>query len=178
MNKLNSLMTATICCLLFSGTFNFSSGQENNNDDVKSLDGIITALYASISGEKGVPRDWDRFSLLFTPDARLIPTSRNQEGKLQYNAVSPADYIKNAEPYFLENGFFEKEIYRVKEEYGPIVHIFSTYESRSSENDSDPFNRGINSIQLFNDGERWWIMTIFWSHELKEAPLPQKYLPH
>ena len=76
--------------------------------------------------KKAYPRDWDRFRVLFAPDARLIPTSQNQEGKLQYNAVSPADYIKNAEPYFLENGFFEKEIYRVKEEYGPIVHIFST----------------------------------------------------
>lgn len=83
MKKLNSLMTATICCLLISGTFNFSSGQDNNIDDVKSLDGIIRALYASISGEKGVPRDWDRFRVLFAPDARLIPTSQNQEGKLQ-----------------------------------------------------------------------------------------------
>ncbi len=171
-------MTTTICCLFISGSFNFLSGQESINDDVKSLDGIITALYASISGEKGIPRDWERFRALFAPGARLIPTSRNQEGSMQYNAVSPADYIKNADPYFLENGFFEKEVFRVKEAYGPITHLFSTYESRSTENDPDPFNRGINSIQLFNDGERWWIMTIFWSHELKEVPLPKKYLPN
>ena len=24
-----------------------------------------------------------------------------------------------------------------------------------------PFMRGINSIQLFNDGTRWWVVTVF-----------------
>jgi hypothetical protein len=27
---------------------------------------------------------------------------------------------------------------------------------------SEPFMRGINSIQLFNDGKRWWIVNIYW----------------
>jgi hypothetical protein len=36
--------------------------------------------------------------------------------------------------------------------------------------------RGINSIQLLNDGKRWWIMTIYWQGETPETPLPKEYL--
>jgi hypothetical protein len=36
--------------------------------------------------------------------------------------------------------------------------------------------RGINSIQLFNDGKRWWILSIYWQHESKQHPLPKEYL--
>jgi hypothetical protein len=37
--------------------------------------------------------------------------------------------------------------------------------------------RGINSIQLFNDGKRWWIVSIYWQQENARAPIPQEYLP-
>lgn len=37
-------------------------------------------------------------------------------------------------------------------------------------------SRGINSIQLMNDGKRWWIVTIFWQGEDEKNPLPEKYL--
>lgn len=40
------------------------------------------------------------------------------------------DYIRNAAPNFEQNGFFEQEIGRVTEQYGDMVHVFSTYESR------------------------------------------------
>ncbi len=42
--------------------------------DVESVDGIVSALYASISGEAGEPRDWERFKSLFADGALLIHT--------------------------------------------------------------------------------------------------------
>jgi hypothetical protein len=36
--------------------------------------------------------------------------------------------------------------------------------------------RGINSIQLWNDGKRWWIVNIFWQSETPDNPIPEKYL--
>src|SRR2546423_153887 len=62
------------------------------------------------------------------------------------------------------------------EQFGNIAHIFSTYESRHAKDDAQPFQRGINSIQLMNDGKRWWIVTIFWQGEDEKNPLPSKYL--
>jgi hypothetical protein len=36
--------------------------------------------------------------------------------------------------------------------------------------------RGINSIQLFNDGTRWWVVNIFWDSERQGLTIPDKYL--
>lgn len=75
-----------------------------------------------------------------------------------------------------KNGFFEREIARRTETFGNIAHAFSTSEARHKADDAKPFSRGINSIQLMNDGKRWWIVTIFWQDEDEKAPLPEKYL--
>ncbi|PYS40548.1 MAG: hypothetical protein DMF71_13055, partial [Acidobacteria bacterium] len=75
-----------------------------------------------------------------------------------------------------QNGFFEREVSRRVEKFGNIAHVFSTYESRHKLDDAKPFARGINSIQLMNDGSRWWIVTIFWQSEDEKNPLPAEYL--
>lgn len=145
--------------------------------DVSSLDQILKALYASISGEKGEKRDWDRFEHLFIPEARLIPSSKNDKGKTGYRIMSPQEYVQNSGKWLEENGFFEVEISREVVEYGSLVHVFSTYESYRSQADEEPFARGINSIQLLHDEDRWWVVQIYWLGETEKLPLPMKYLP-
>ena len=147
-------------------------------DYTKTIDGVIERLYASISGEKGEPRDWDSFDKLFIPEAQLIPTGNNDDGSKTYKVFTPTEYRENANQFLVENGFYEEEIHRVTETYGPVVHLFSTYISKRSKSDPEPYNRGINSIQLYNDGERWWVVSIYWAHEPDNSPLPKKYLPN
>lgn len=166
-----------ILLLLLFGT-QFATAQvseEQRQRDVESIDNLIEALYASISGEKGEPRDWDRFRNLVIPETRLIPTSRTQEGNNVYRVYTPEEYISMSNDYFLENGFYEYEIHREEHHYGRVVHLFSTYGSKYSKTDAEPFNKGINSIQLFYDGERWWVVTIYWAHESEENPIPERY---
>jgi len=79
-------------------------------------------------------------------------------------------------PLIEGKGFYETEIARRVEQFGQIAHVWSTYESRHDLGDPEPFMRGINSIQLFNDGKRWWIVSIYWQHESAGYPLPEKYL--
>src|SRR6266516_6043476 len=86
-------------------------------------------------------------------------------------------YIARGEPFFEKRGFYEKEIARRTERFGQIAHVWSTYESRHNENDPEPFMRGINSIQLYNDCKRWWIVSVYWQQENASAPIPEKYLP-
>jgi hypothetical protein len=86
------------------------------------------------------------------------------------------DYVARVEPFFAQNGFYEKEVARRAEQFGQIAHVWSTYESRHAENDLEPFMRGINSFQLFHDGTRWWIVNIYWQHESAAHPLPDRYL--
>lgn len=151
--------------------------READPADVSTMDGIMKAVYDSISGNAGQARNWDRFRSLFHNDARLIPAGKNaQTGIIGAHAYTPEEYIKRAEPFFAKEGFYEREVARQVETYGNITHVFSTYESRHSPTDKSPFARGINSFQLLNDGKRWWVVTIYWQAETPENPLPKKYL--
>lgn len=150
---------------------------EKYAEDVSSLDNILAALYGVISGDKGVKRDWERFNNLFIEEARLIPSGKGKDGKTGYRIMTPSSYAQNSGKWLEENGFHEVEISREVESYGSLVHVFSTYESYRTLSDEAPFMRGINSIQLMNDGERWWIVQIYWLGESKELVLPEKYLP-
>lgn len=143
--------------------------------DVESIDSILKALYASISGEKGEARDWDRFQNLFAEEALLIPTGKNQEGKLVHRMMTPEQYISSSGKWLVENGFHEIEVNREVHRFGHVVQVFSTYESKYSKNDAEPFMKGINSIQLFNDGDRWWVLTVYWSQETEDNPIPKAF---
>lgn len=144
--------------------------------DGESVDAIIAAVYDVISGPAGAQRDWDRMRALFLPDARLIPSWRTEEGSIGHRYMSLDEWIDGATAYFSDNAFYEVEIFRVEERYGHVAQAFSTYESRT-EAEGDPFTRGINSFQLLNDGERWWIVNIFWQGESDAEPIPSEYLP-
>lgn len=143
--------------------------------DVKTIDGIIKAVYDVISGPAKQPRDWQRFRSLFLPAARLIPTPAKASPNAGRHPLTVEEYIERSEPFMLKEGFFESEIARRTEQFGNIAHVWSTYESRNGPGEK-PFARGINSIQLINDGERWWVMNILWQGESPETPLPEKYL--
>jgi hypothetical protein len=146
--------------------------------DVASPDAIMAATYDVISGPAAQQRDWDRFRSLFVPGARLIPVvPRKTGGGLDTRIITPDEYAQHADAYFQKNGFAEREIARKSERYGNIMQIFSTYESRHDAKDAQPFARGINSFQLFYDGTRWWVVTIYWLEETPENPLPKEFLP-
>lgn len=146
-----------------------------NPADVATMDAIVAALYDVISGPPG-KRDWDRFRSLFYPGARLIPTGIRQSGEVGSRVLSAEDYVQRSSPQMEKNGFFEREISRRTEKFANIAHLFSTYESRRAKEDEKPFARGINSIQMMNDGKRWWILSIFWQAEDPKNPLPAEYL--
>lgn len=179
-------MKRKLLFVLFVLTFAFSAmaqqttptpAPEANPADVASIDAIIKAVYDVISGDAGQARDWNRMRSLFHRDARLIPSGKNpQTGVVGARAVTPDEYIRRNEPFFAKEGFYEKELARRTEIFGNIAHVFSTYESFHKKDEKTPFMRGINSIQLLNDGKRWWIMTIYWQAETPETPLPKQYL--
>lgn len=145
--------------------------------DVASIESIIAALYDVISGPPGQDRDWDRFRSLFTSGARLIVAAPSPEGRVPSRAMTVEEYVVAADPFLKRDGFWEREIARRVERYGNVAHAFSTYESRVKTAQSPPFSRGINSIQLVTNGERWWVVTILWDFERPGNPIPREYLP-
>lgn len=147
-----------------------------NPADVESIDGIVNAVYEVISGAAGEQRNWGRFLSLFAPDARLVP-SGSSNGFNNYQVWTPREYMQQVGPQLTQGGFFEREIHRVTERFGHVVHLFSTYESRGKADDAEPFTRGINSFQLLHDGTRWWVLSIYWTSERPDLPIPSTYLP-
>ena len=136
--------------------------------DVASLDSILVAVYNVISGPAGA-RDWDRFRSLFIPDARLTSAQKNKDGSFFLEDVE--GYAQGAGQYFKTHGFYETAIVNRVQKFGNIAQVFSSYESRNAPNEK-PFARGVNSIQLFNDGTRWWVVSILWDEETSANPLP------
>ncbi len=144
--------------------------------DVASVDAIIRRIYDGISGPAGKKRDWERERALYLPGARLIAVGKRRTGEVVNRVMEIEGYISANSEAMEKEGFFETEIARRTEEFGNIVHVWSTYEARHKADDSKPFMRGINSIQLINDGKRWWVITIMWQAENPDSPLPEKYL--
>jgi len=147
-----------------------------NSADVSSVDAIMHSLYDVISGPAGEKRNWDRMRTLFLPEGKLMATGKKADGTMGKRVMTVEDYIQTSGPFLEKEGFFEREIGRTTEQFGSVVHVFSTYDSKKTLQDEKPFMRGINSIQLWNDGKRWWIVSIFWQAETPDNPIPEKYL--
>jgi hypothetical protein len=151
--------------------------------DVDTVDHLVASLYDVISGAAGKPRDWNRFRSLFLPDGRLgvvhpeMPATKDASAK-KGDAIflTPDMYVQRDDPYFKAHGFFERSIANRVDEFGNLVHVWSTYESRNAEQDSKPFTRGINSIQIVHAQGRFWIASVLWDDERPGLTLPQKYL--
>jgi hypothetical protein len=144
--------------------------------DVDSVEHILAALYGSISGPAGQPRDWVRLRSICVPGAELIPALADATGA-DVVQLKVEDYIARSSARMEDAGFFEKGVHNEVEEYGNIVQVFSTYESRHAAADATPFARGINSIELLKDGGRYWIVSIYWDSERPNNPIPAEYLP-
>ena len=144
--------------------------------ELTTLNGILSALYGTISGAAGAPRDWERLRSLFTHEGRMVVHGMNKDGDMVTRVLTVSDYISRVTPLFAKEGFYETELARTTETFGQIAHVFSTYESRHAQEDAKPFQRGINSIQLVNDGQRWWIQSLVWQAETDKNPLPARYL--
>jgi hypothetical protein len=147
-----------------------------NPKDVESAEALVAALYNVISGPAGEKRNWERMRTLFLPEGKLMATGKKPDGTMGKRIMTVEDYIATSGPFLEKEGFFEREIGRRTEQFGSVVHVFSTYDSKRKLTDEKPFMRGINSIQLWNDGKRWWIVSVFWQAETPDNPIPKKYI--
>lgn len=131
------------------------------SSDVDTVDAILKAMYEVISGPAGQARDWERFRVLYAPGARLMPVvSTGPEAHARI--LSPEQFIQRVEPIFAKEDFWERESERQTELFGNVAHVLSKYVSLR-EPEGEPFEHGINSIQLIYDGTRWWIVSVMWN---------------
>lgn len=160
-----------ICFAIFS----FFQSYAQHPNDISSADDIIKALYDVISGPSTQDRNWDRFRNLFHKDAKMFTIAQHKDSGKVIRAITPEQYIERNGKRLQEVGFVEKELHRITEVHAAVTHIFSTYQSDYTVNGTAQQARGINSIQLFNDGQRYYILSVYWDGDAK-AVMAQKYL--
>lgn len=148
---------------------------EADPKDVSTIEGIVKAFYETISGGRNVPRQWSRDRTLYMPDVRFVAMSEQADGKIRASVMNHAQYVNGSNEFFVKEGFQEREINRVVRRFGNIAHVFSVYEF--STEDGKAKGRGINSIELFWDGARWWISAVTWDEERPNNPIPKEFLP-
>jgi len=144
--------------------------------DVSTIDGMIRTYYEVISGPPGRPREWSQDRSLYIPDVRFVSPGVDRDGKPVARVLSHQQYVDRSDPPLVKEGFDEREIHRVTQRFGNIAHVFSTYESRRTPG-GPVIARGINSIELFWDGARWWIASAIWDDERPSSPIPKEFLP-
>jgi hypothetical protein len=142
--------------------------------DVATIDGIVAAFYDVISGPVGHPRDWDRDATLYLEPMTFTIAGLDSAGKPVARTISKQQFVDESDAFLVESGFTEREIHRETRRFGNIAHVWSTYEWSTADGRT---GRGINGIDLFHDGERWWITHATWEPEREGNPIPAEYLP-
>lgn len=139
--------------------------------DVASVDGMIRAFYDVVNIGPDEPRQWDRDRTLYVPWIRFVAL----DGEGRPTIYTHPDFITATEP-LIRAGFREQEIARTERRYGNMVHVDSTYETRLGPDGRDR-SRGVNSIDLYWDGQRWWIASVVWQSESARFPIPASLQP-
>lgn len=146
-------------------------------EDVSTIDGIVKAYYEVVSGPAGQPRQWDRDATLYIPKVRFVIVSEDATGKSTAESMTHQEFVDMSEASLGGKAFYEHEVHRITQRAGNIAHVFSTAERMSSP-EGPVVGRGIDSIELFWDGKRWWITGAnLWDINTSRHPLPAEFLP-
>lgn len=130
-------------------------------DDVGTLDGIIKAYYDVVTVKKGQKVSYERDSLLHIPEVRVGSAGIDAKGSPVLHYTTLKQYHRESDAYMEKDGFYEHETAREVKSVRNIYHVWSTYEERH-EAGGKIIGQGVNSIELYYDGKRFWILGWFY----------------
>lgn len=159
----------TIMTLISIG--NLKAQNELFENDVKSIDALMKASYEVVSGEKGAKRQWERDNYLHHQKAVYSYFDKKKQEQV---ALTLQEFHKETDDMVFQTAFYENEINREVRVFGNIAHVWSTYETRLVK-DGKVERRGINSIQLFFDHNRWYIISWTFCGEKGDNIIPKTF---
>lgn len=140
-----------------------------------TIDDVLAALYAGVSGDDDRPRDAAGLARVFVPDARLHVTTAGADGVATTETVDVPGFIALNERRLKGRGFFEREIHREVTDYGAVAHVWSVFETRRARDDAKPYARGANSLQLLRTPQGWRVLSVTWDIERADRPLEPRF---
>jgi hypothetical protein len=144
----------------------------NETQQFGTIDALMSALYASISGPPG-GQDFELSRRIYHPDVRLVRTRLDRDGRPVAFSFSGEEYEANARALLDGLPFYEVETERRIVRFGNVAQVFSAYEARTAPQGGGLIKRGMNCAHLFNDGTRWWLMHLIWDDEREGVEVPR-----
>lgn len=140
-------------------------------NDAKTIDAIMKASYEVVSGEKGAKRQWERDNYLHHPKAVYSYFDRKKQKQC---TMTLQEFHKETDEMVFGTAFYEAEINREVRLFGNIAQVWSTYETRLEKNGKVE-RRGINSIQLVFENNRWYIISWTFYGETDKNIIPKTF---
>lgn len=141
-------------------------------------DGLIEWLYDMVSFGPGPEPDWEMFRQVFLEDAVLVFSPR---GTQPMRVMDVDGFIRDWQEFYrdadLESTGFTETIGGMSvRSFGGLAHAFVIFEPRLGPPEAPMRGRGLDSIELAHDGERWWIAAITTDFESPENPIPEEFV--
>ena len=127
-----------------------------------------------ISGDQGEERDWDTFRELHLPTAQLYFLNPTAPPAAQSKAFNLEEFVRIIGPSYARDGFEEISIGLTINEFNGIANVFQSFHARNLTGTYE--KRGINSYQLVQLQNRWWIASTTFINEVEGNEIPDEYL--
>lgn len=150
---------------------NLKEQNKSFENDAKTIDTLIKASYEVVSGEKGAKREWERDNYLHHQKAlySFFHSSRQEQV-----TITVQEFQRETDEMIFSTAFYESEVNREVRIFGNIAQVWSTYETKL-EKDGRVERRGINSIQLIFENNRWYIISWIFCGETDKHVIPKSF---
>lgn len=152
-------------------TVNLQAQNKSFENDAKTIDALMKASYEVVSGEKGAKREWERDNYLHHQKAVYSYLDRKKQEQV---TMTLQEFHKETDDMIFNTAFYESEVNREVRTFGNIAHVWSTYETKL-EKGGKVERRGINSIQLVFENNRWYIISWIFCGETDKNIIPKTF---
>jgi hypothetical protein len=133
---------------------------------------MTATLYRAVSAQPG-GRDWAAVRRVYHPEARLVRTGLDADGKPFAKIMSLDAYIENVEEILKDVRFTEVEIGQEAVVFGNVARLTSLYEFTWDSKTECRRGRGVNFFTLVREDGQWRVMSIVWDTERPGNVLPK-----
>jgi len=133
--------------------------KENTRSELINL---VSEFFRIISGAIDEERDWVKFRKLFTSDAKLFASVKDDLGNYTIHIWSVESYMSRLEQFLKTNDFYEKAE-KIEIDYSnKIARLTCNYIASKTEEFSVILKKGVNHINFIQLNDEWKIINSIW----------------
>ena len=145
-------------------------------DELRAIEATIGELYRSFNFDAGGEADWELLrSLLIDGAVFVAPVGEDESPR----AIGADEFIDGFRAWILtspqrESGFHERSVHVRADVFGKVAHAYVVFEGFVP-GDGRTKTRGLDSIQLVLDGERWRVVSFMTQYAGAQSPVPARF---